>query len=617
MALPYRKDIDGLRTLAIVPILLYHAGVGAISGGFVGVDVFYVISGFLITSIIEPDVMGRRFSVLDFYRRRMVRIFPALFVVLVVTLAVMTQVLFPDDLRALAHSTAAAALFVSNIDFWLSAGYFGPAAETLPLLHTWSLGVEMQFYVLFPLVLVAIRRFAPGRERAVLIALTLASFALAQLWSVTAPTAAFYLLPSRAWEMLLGGLVAIGAVPRIEARRARDGLALCGLAALALALVLIRPNSLFPAPWALLPAVGTALLLAYGAEAVTAPLLATRPLRAIGMISYSLYLWHWPIIAFWRLRTDMVLTPTGTVVVVAASLVAATLSYLLVERPAVRMWRGHPSGEVVMTSVGVIAASVAVCWLVGANAERLRTYPPEVLKVASYADYPNWPAHQAQFIEGTCFVSLGMTFDRKGCLAMSSTKRNMLVFGDSHAAQYWRAIADRYPAWNVMQATGAACRPMHGVSTESHCNDLMPYVLDTFLPANKVDVIILAGRWLAGEDEILAGEIRKMKARGAEVIVIGPVVEYDGETPRLLADAMMRGDMVRFDAKRVMERRDRDRAMAPIVEAAGALWVSAWDAECPQGKCRAFDPDGGPMHFDYGHVTLAAARSIVSHLPDL
>jgi len=616
MALQYRNDVDGLRTLAIVPILLYHAGVTAISGGFVGVDVFYVISGFLITSIIAPDIDEHRFSLLDFYRRRMVRILPALFVVLVVTLAVMTQVLFPDDLRALARSTAAAATFVSNIDFWLSAGYFGPAAETLPLLHTWSLGVEMQFYLVFPLLLMAIRRFAPGRAKAVMIVAALASYAVAQVWAFTAPTAGFYLLPSRAWEMLLGGLVAIGAFPRVEAPQARDGLALGGLGLLALALILVRPNSLFPAPWALLPAFGTAALLAYGAEAVTAPVLSWRPMRAIGMISYSLYLWHWPIIAFWRFRTDMVLTPGGMAIVIVASLVAATLSYFLVEKPAVRLWRGLSSARLVGGSVAAIAATVVGCVLVGTSADHLRSYPPEVRKVASYADYPNWEQHKAQFVEGTCFISLGMTFDRK-CLTMSTTKRNMLVFGDSHAAQYWRAVADRYSDWNVMQATGAACRPMHGVSTESHCNALMPWVLDTFLPANKVDVIVLAGRWLDGEDAILAGEIRKMVARGSRVIVVGPVAEYDGETPRLLADAMMRGDLARFDAKLVTERRARDRAMAPIVEAAGATWVSAWDIECPQDHCRRFDPDGGPMHFDYGHVTLSAARLIVAGLPDL
>ncbi len=617
MAMQYRTDVDGLRALAIVPILLYHAGVSAISGGFVGVDVFYVISGFLITSIIAPDIAAERFSLLDFFRRRLVRIFPALLVVLVVTLAVMTQVLFPDGLRALAKSTGAATLFLSNVDFWLGAGYFAPAAETQPLLHTWSLGVEMQFYVFYPLVLLAIRRFAPSRAVAILSGIAVLSFALAQVWAFTAPTAGFYLLPARAWELILGGLVALEAFPKIASRRGRDAAALVAVVLMAVALIVVRPTSLFPAPWALLPAVGTALLLAYGADAVTARVLNFGPVRSIGLISYSLYLWHWPIITFWRLRNDVVLTPVDTVIVVVASLVFATLSYFLVERPTIRRGRIGSSVRIVAQTAATMAGAVAACWLVSATAESWRTYPPEVRRVASYAKYDTWPQHRAQFIEGTCFVSLGMVYDRENCLKMSTTKPNMLLFGDSHAAQYWRALADRFTGYNVMQATGAACRPMHGVSTESHCNDFVPYVLDRFLPAAKVDVIVLAGRWLDGEDQILAGEIAKMRARGAKVVVIGPVAEYAGETPALLADAMMRGDLSRFAAKVVMERRARDRAMAPVVKATGATWVSAWDIECPDDVCRPFDPEGGPMHFDYGHVTQAGAKLIIGGLPEM
>lgn len=612
----YRTDIEGLRAVAIVPIVLFHAGLQSIAGGFIGVDVFYVISGFLITSIIMPDLEADRFSLLDFYRRRAVRILPAVFVMVAVVLVGGTLRLFPDDLRSLAKSAAAAVAFVSNIHFWLSAGYFGPAAETLPLLHTWSLGVEQQFYLFYPLLMLAIRRFAPGHTKAILALLALASFALSLYWAVTAPTNAFYLLPSRVWELALGGLVAIGAQPQVASARTRDGLALGGFAMIVLGAAVIRSTSLFPAPWGLLPAGGTALLAAYGGEAVTARLFNWTPVRRIGAISYSLYLWHWPIIAFWRLETDRELTLTDTAIVVAASWVAAELSYRLVEQPAMRRWRSGRSGPILSFNLAAMALLAVAAGGVAANSENWRTYPPEVRKVASYAHYEGSPTHKSQFIEGTCFVSLGMVFDRDNCLAMSTTKRNMLVFGDSHAAQLWRAVADRYADWNVMQATGAACRPMHGVSTESHCNDLIPYVLDRFLPSHKVDVIVLAGRWLAGEDDILAREIAAMKATGAQVVVVGPVVEYAAETPRLIAEALMRGDMARVDRRRVMERRERDRAMAPVVKAAGATWVSAWDTECPNDVCRLFDPEGGPMHFDYGHMTVAATRLIVDKLPN-
>ena len=612
----YRNDIDGLRAVAVIPIVLYHAGISQISGGFIGVDVFFVISGYLITSIMVADMEAGRFSVLGFYRRRTVRIFPALFTMLATTLLVGCLTLFPGDLRSLSASAAAATGFVSNIWFEFTTGYFGQSAEAMPLLHTWSLGVEEQFYIVHPLLVVAVRRFAPTRLKPVLALTAVASFGLGLWMALAVPTHAFYALPGRVWELGLGALVAVGAAPRVANGRARDGLALGGLALIGLGYAVIRPNSLFPVPWAALPAVGTALLIAYGAGAVSERLLAWAPLRWIGAISYSLYLWHWPIITFWRLRYDMTLAPSDTVVVVALSLAAATLSYVVIEKPFLRRFRHGRSGPIVAVGVAGLAAMVGVAFVVHRGAETWRTYPPDVRKVAAYADYPSTADHKAQFLDGTCFVSLGEVYDRKGCLPVSSVKPNLLVFGDSHAAQYWRALTERFPAWTVMQATGAACRPMHGVSTESHCNDFVPFILDDFLVKTKIDAVILAGRWLDGEDAIVDQTIRMLQARGIHVTVIGPVVEYEGEMPAILADAMMRGDPELAARKRLTERRARDRKLGPIVRATGATWVSAWDTECPEDHCRLFDGEGGPMHFDYGHVTLSGARILMQAVPE-
>ncbi len=612
----HRNDIDGLRAVAVIPIVLYHAGVSQISGGFIGVDVFFVISGFLITSIIVPDVDARRFSVLDFYRRRVVRIFPALFAMLAMVAVVGAARLWPDDLRALSWSIAAAAAFLSNVWFELNTGYFGAAAETLPLLHTWSLGVEEQFYIFYPLLLVGAHRLFPGRRVAVLVGLTLLSFALSQTLAFLAPTAGFYSIPSRTWELALGGLVAVGAHPEANSARVRDGLALLGAAMIAAGYAVIRPSDHFPAPWAILPAGGTALLVAYGRDAITARLLSLSPLRAIGAISYSLYLWHWPIITFWRLETDMHLAPASMVGVVAASLLAATLSYVLIEQPFLRRFRKGASAPIVATGVGGILAVALGAWVVHAGSETWRAWPPEVRRVAGYAGYQKTPDHAAQFLDGTCFVSLGEVYQREKCLKLSTVKPNMLVFGDSHAAQYWQALVERFPAWNVIQATGAACRPMHGVSTEGHCNDFVPFILDRFLVENRVDAVILAGRWLDGEDEIVEETVRTLMKRGIAVTVIGPVVEYEGEVPRLLADAMMKGDPALIGAKRLLERDERDEKLAKVVKATGATWVSAREIECPTGWCRLFDLDGGPFHFDYGHVTLSAARFMMQAVPE-
>jgi len=614
----YRNDIDGLRAVAVIPIVLYHAGVSRISGGFIGVDVFFVISGYLITSIMIADMEAGRFSILDFYRRRTVRIFPALFTMLIVVMAVGMATLFPGDLRSLAASAAAAAGFVSNIWFELTTGYFGQAAETKPLLHTWSLGVEEQFYLVHPLLLVLVRRFAPARLKLVLGLTALASFVLGLVLVLPLhlATDAFYALPGRIWELGLGALVAVGAAPEVTKGRARDALALAGLGLIGLGYAVIRPDSLFPAPWALLPALGTALLVAYGAGAVTERVLAWGPLRWVGAISYSLYLWHWPIITFWRLRHDMALTPADTAIVVVLSLAAATASHVLIEKPFLKRFRQGRSGPIVAVGATGLAAMLGLAFVVHQGAATWRTYPPEVVKVASYVDYPSTADHEAQFLDGTCFVSLGEVYQRDACLKLSTTKPNMLVFGDSHAAQYWKAITERFPGWNVMQATGAACRGLWNVRAESHCLGFMPWVLDDWLVANRIDAIVLAGRWLDGEDGLVKDTVSRLVARGIHVTVIGPVVEYDGEMPAILADAMMRGDPELAARKRLMERRTRDRTMAPIVKATGATWVSAWDTECPDDHCRLFDGDGGPMHFDYGHVTLSGARILMKALPE-
>ncbi len=611
----HRPDIDGLRAIAVAPIVLFHAGVSVLPGGFIGVDIFFVISGFLITSIITREMATGDFSLANFYRRRVVRIFPALFVMLGLALAAGCLLLLPADVRSLSASAAAAAGFVSNIYFERHAGYFDGAAETLPLLHTWSLGVEEQFYLAYPLLLMALRRFLAAHLRAALAIIASASFLLSFELARTAPNSAFYLLPCRAWELALGGLVALDALPKAPSPRWRGLLALGGLGLIAIGLVTIHAGEAFPAPWALAPCGGAALLIAYGEGASSERLLAARPMRTLGAISYSLYLWHWPIFTFYRLRTDRDLTLQTGALAVLAALAAATLSYFLVEQWFLRRFRLGPPTAVLASGAAALGLFLAGAAIVDTGADNWRDLPADVRKVAAYGAYQTFPDHKAQFIEGSCFVSLGETFDREHCLALSATKPNLLVFGDSHAAQYWRAIALRFPGWNVMQATGAACRPMLGVSTEAHCNDFVPYVLNEFLARRRVDAVVLGGRWLEGETGRLEATIRLLADRGVKVTVIGPGVEYAGEFPRLLATAMLRGDLGALERLRVADRKPLDDEIARMVATTPARYLSAYDIECPDGQCQLFDPEGGPMHFDYGHITLAGTRSIVAQMP--
>ncbi|MEL7166401.1 MAG: acyltransferase family protein [Pseudomonadota bacterium] len=302
----YRREIDGLRAVAVVPVILFHAGISGFSGGFVGVDVFFVISGFLITGILLSDLAADRFSLVQFYERRARRILPALFTVMLVCLPFAWAWLVPRDLMDFAQSLVAVATFSSNILFWTESGYFDSATELKPLLHTWSLAVEEQFYILFPLYLMAAWRFG---WRAIWIgsALILAlSFGLAD-WAARAhPSAAFYLLPTRAWELLVGSLCAVwmyqrgfpGTSPRVA-----EFASLFGLALIVLAVVSFDGQTPFPGRHALVPTLGSALVLLFAQGTIVGSVLAIRPLVGIGLISYSAYLWHQPLFAFTRYQS--------------------------------------------------------------------------------------------------------------------------------------------------------------------------------------------------------------------------------------------------------------------------------------------------------------------------
>ena len=332
----YRREIDGLRALAVVPVILYHAGVPGFGGGFVGVDVFFVISGFLITSLLLEELATGGLSIRRFYERRARRILPALFLVMAACLAPAWVLLSPSDLRDFGRSLIAVSGFSSNLLFWQQTGYFDSASELKPLLHTWSLAVEEQFYVLFPLLLAWCARRGVRFTAVTLVVISLASLALAETLVRQAPASAFFLLPSRAWELGLGSLLALrqASVPAGPARRLAEPAALAGVLMIALAVAGFDHATPFPGLHALLPTVGACLLIGFATPGtLVGRLLGLRPLVGIGLVSYSAYLWHFPLFAFARHaaegRPDAVLL-SGLAI---ASLALAAASWRFVERP--------------------------------------------------------------------------------------------------------------------------------------------------------------------------------------------------------------------------------------------------------------------------------------------
>jgi len=362
--LSYRADIDGMRGIAVLIVVLFHAFPSLVAGGFVGVDMFFVISGYLISTILMTEFANRSFSYANFYARRARRIFPALILVLSASLAFGWIALFPDELKLLGKHILGGATFLSNIFLWFEVGYFDTAAETKPLLHLWSLGIEEQFYIFWPILLALAFKY---RMRMVwwTLALLLVSFGINIGGIEKFPSATFYSLASRAWELLIGAMLAHLALqdnPRLSGAHGatrRNTLSCIGLGFILLACVLVRGGTGFPGWWALLPSLGAACLIAAGPQAwINRVVLSNRALVWVGLISYPLYLWHWPLLSFAHIVESGTPALKIRVAAVLGAVLLAWLTYALIEQPIRRRGPRHPAVAIVLAVLVVALGGV-------------------------------------------------------------------------------------------------------------------------------------------------------------------------------------------------------------------------------------------------------------------
>lgn len=330
----YRPDIDGLRAIAVLAVVLFHCDLSIAPGGYVGVDIFFVISGYVIAHTLLRDLQSGEFSIRRFYEKRVRRIFPALILVLAVCLLVGWAFLLPDDFLDYSRSMLASSLSVSNFYFWRTSGYFETSALLRPLLHTWSLSIEEQFYLIAPTALWICYRYFNARFVSLLLPAALLSFGLSIYATDTAPTANFFLLPTRAWELLTGVILALGQFRPIRTP-IRQALALTGAALIAGSIIGYTKYTPFPGVYALAPCLGTALIIFTGIQGTSMVnrALSWSPLVFVGLVSYSFYLIHWPMIVFLRYSTLRAITTPEALMVVAASFVLATLSWKFIEQP--------------------------------------------------------------------------------------------------------------------------------------------------------------------------------------------------------------------------------------------------------------------------------------------
>lgn len=506
----YRPDVDGLRAVAVLSVVAYHSVPNLAPGGYVGVDVFFVISGYLITKLIAADIERGRFSVASFYVRRTKRIMPALFVVLASTLAMGLVIATPLELSALGRTLAATAAFVSNIAFWQDTGYFDTLAETKPLLHTWSLAVEEQFYLLWPIALRAIygRRFSWAAIWSVMAA----SFAVSVYFTAVHQPTAFFLLPPRAWELMIGAALALGMVPPVAAGKWREGLAAAGLLLIVTALLGLDRDSAFPGWNALLPCLGAALVIASGerGDSAVARLLARRPVVFVGLVSYSLYLWHWPLLAVARMVTRGELPTAMALAVVTVAFVLSVLTWRFVETP-LRARQLTPTATPVLLRYAVASvAAFAVGAFVFASHGFVSLASPAVVRAeaARYSVNPlsarclRWQAAVGPLAQSECTVN-GERFDRR-----------LVIWGDSHADAIAPAFVTLAEANGLAahQLTMAACPPLVGALVEGTGSDYGPcavfnrQVMDYVTGDPAVQVVALSARWTLYTENVRFGD---------------------------------------------------------------------------------------------------------------
>lgn len=644
--LRYRPEVDGLRGVAVLLVLAFHAWPQCAPAGFIGVDIFFVISGFLISGIIFGELQHGTFSFLHFYIRRVKRIFPALAVVLGFVAILGWSVLLPDEFEQLGKHIAAGAGFVSNIVLWKEAGYFDRAADLKPLLHLWSLGVEEQFYIGWPLLLSVL--WKSRRRMRLLLVIVIGSFAANAHRVHRHEAETFYLVATRLWELGIGGLLAHW---QYFSRKSAisilmnwsDGISVAGVSLLLAAVLFIDRHRAFPGWWALLPTLGTVLLIAAGERAwVNRHVFGSPPLVFVGLISYPLYLWHWPLLSFQRIVDGRDLLDLTKAQTLAVAFLLALLTYHWVEKP-VRSLR----------STTRVAAPWAACIIVLAVLGMLGMVQ-KIQPRSSGAGLDNiMEAAQGEFFPGSHLEKLAGS---KGVLERQHAGRATVLFiGDSNIQQYYPRIdrlVSTHPqaAKTVVFASIGGCPPIpdvHGVHRPD-CDRLLDKGID-YARRPEVDTVVFGANWIGyfvvdsyylerdgtkrslnegpnvERDAFtgLAMLVDELVRAGKNVTLVlqspvGPSFEPRGMISRTLVFPSFEQKVPRISTREIREQMLRvDDPLRVIADRTGATIIDPKDWLCQRETCELLSADGIPVYRDEAHLNPIYVRDHVTFLDDL
>lgn len=644
MKLDYRADIDGLRAIAVLSVVIYHVRESLLTGGFVGVDIFFVISGYLITTIITREINDGKFSLAEFYERRIRRIYPALFAMVLLIVPVSAILYSASNFKEFSKSIIATTFFFSNIHFWTGSGYFEEPAQLKPLLHTWSLAVEEQYYILFPLMVMLIVRYFKSTTPHILTGMALLLFG----WNVYAlqndPSGAFYFAHLRAWELLIGSVLALNPVPVNTRPVFRNALSLIGLGMISASIFLYSENTPFPGFAAAIPALGTALILYSGIANLTFvnKLLSIPPLVFVGKISYSLYLWHWPLVIFSTYYAIRRLTRPELVLLLAGIFIISTLSWKFIEIPFRKRTLPQKSIFIQAGAVMMIAASIGVTIYLNNG------FPGQQNTGQTTIEDETWLYEPCNFANPDNDDTL------KFCpLGKDTQNPTFLLWGDSHASALAWGIHVRALQKGIAGQLiyNAGCRPLLGITAnkQSNCVDFNIQTLHYIEAHPELTTIFLGGRWAQWvegtgykEREItilkdtlsdsskgtpnavlfergLNRTIEKLLELDRRVVLISevPEVKYNVATSNFIAQRTGR-DANSIIAPSLDEYLSRNQRVFPIIDSIrdkyGIQVLDPWKVLCNENQCIVV-VDEKPLYMDADHLSFFGSEYI-SHIYD-
>lgn len=616
----YRPDIDGLRAIAVLSVVMFHAFPNLLTGGFIGVDVFFVISGYLISTIIFENLNNKKFNFLQFYARRIKRIFPAVILVLIISYVIGWFVLLPQDYEQLGKHIAAGAGFISNIASLTEAGYFDTSAEMKPLLHLWSLGIEEQFYILWPLLLWLIWG-RNNRTLSIIILLIVLSFYLNIKGVKENITTTFYSPHTRFWEILCGGLIAwISTSKNNHINKNKliinNTFSIIGLVLLAYGFLKINEKFSFPGLWAVIPVVASALLIHSGPNTwVNKKILSNNLAVWFGLISFPLYLWHWPLLTFARIIEGGTPSYKIRIFIVILSILLAWITYKYLEQPI----RFGKKNKITIVQLSIAMLIIGCIGLATYKYEGFSfRFPKMVQNLIDFRfDY------RTAYRSGTCFLDPEQNHTSfETCDSTKSNEREtILLWGDSHAAHLYPGYKASYgKTHNIIQRTASGCPPILDfiVDSRPHCKEINKNVLKS-LNGNLPDKVVLAAIWTDYNLDKLDITIRKIKKSGVNNIqLIGPVPQWNDGLPKQLYMYFNKNIPHRIP-RRMNDGLNNnffetDRLLKIKSQSLNIVYISAKDILCNNDGCitRTGDLQEDLTAWDYGHLTTKGSEFLVS-----